>query len=118
MSKVNVVESGLTPRDAQISIELFDRFPVGRRIQCVDMPLRLGMRPRPRNLQSNVGRPRNWIVESCQACRRRYIHVVKVYACGIGTALGEFSFLQGGADIKIGAGLPSPQRATSKRKLM
>jgi hypothetical protein len=46
MGEMNIVERRLAAGDAQVGVELLDRFPVGGCIHRVNMALRLGMRPR------------------------------------------------------------------------
>lgn len=57
VGELNIVESGLTPGDAQIGVERLDRFPIGRGMGRVYVSLRLGMRPRPGELERDVAVP-------------------------------------------------------------
>ena len=118
MGKMNVVERSFTPGNPKIGIEVFDRFTIRRGIRRVNVSLRPGMRPRACNLNRDVRRPRNRIIEPGQSRRRRHVHIVQVHSRRVGAVLRELPILQRGADLEIGARVPAPQRAAAQRKLL
>ena len=94
VGEMNIVESSLAPGHAKVGVELLDRFPIRRGIRRMNVPLRLGMRPRAGNLQRHVRRPRNRIVEPRERRRRRHVHIVQVHPRRVGAVFGELPFLQ------------------------
>ena len=80
----------------------------------MNVSLHLRMRARAGDLERHIRRPRYRIVEAGESCGRGDVHMVEVHARREGTALGELSFLQSGADVEIGAGVAAVQRTSAK----
>src|SRR5580698_3111548 len=64
--QMNIVETGLSPANVQVSIEQFDRFSISRSVRSVNVPLRLRISPRSRDLQRQIGGAGNRIIDSSQ----------------------------------------------------
>ncbi len=118
MGEVNIVQCRLSVGDMQVSVEGFNRLPIGRCIRGMNVPLDLGFRSGPGNLQGHIRCPGNRIVKTRERCGRGDIHVVQIHPCGIGTIFGELSFLQDRIHFEVSAGVSAPQSSAAQSNVV
>src|SRR5439155_12894701 len=93
MDEVNVGKRRLAVRDAQVCIELGNRFSVSRCVVGVNLALGLGFRSGAADLQENICHPGNWIVVARKDRGCGDVHTWQVDPCGRRALGGELSVL-------------------------